>query len=50
MVAGEPMRRGDDEARKLLKRLEDAARLDHAEVYIPGKGVVMIELPKAAKP
>ena len=41
--------RDEREAQKLLKRLEDAAKLDHASVRIPGKGDVLIELPKADK-
>lgn len=51
MVAGGmPMsERSEEEARKLLKRLKDAAKLDHASVRIPGKGDVLIELPKSAK-
>lgn len=44
-----PEERDPEEARKLLRRLEDAARLDHASVRIPGKGDVLIELPKAER-
>lgn len=39
--------RTEDEARRLLRKLEDAAKLDSARVYIPGKGLVIVKLPRA---
>ena len=38
-----------EEAKKLLRHLMDVAKLDHAIVYLPGTGDVMVELPKAGK-
>lgn len=41
--------RPEDEARKLLKKLVDSAKLDHAKVYIPCMGWVLVELPKGKR-
>lgn len=48
-MTGELAERPYRKARKLLKRLKDTAKLNHALIYFPGVGEVMIELPKAKK-